>query len=116
MKTILIYLALFAFQNGTLNTLQDKPVVRLPIHQNYILAEYGGDEVLLKNSPPTIQLPQMPPQLDSHRLPWVVVVSNSGPGTVMIVGKALFSIRLTPGKSVGIMSTNTGYARVPNGN
>jgi hypothetical protein len=112
MKSILLYLTLFTFQSGTLNTLQDRPVVRLPLRQGSIPADYGGDEVDFKDGPPTLRLPDVPPKLDSHGLPWVVVLKNLGPSTVMIVGRAQFSVQLRTGQSVGIKSTDRGYVRL----
>jgi hypothetical protein len=109
MKTFLIYLAFFA---GQMNSLQDKPTVRLPPHQNFIPVDSGGDLVELKSAPPTVQLPPLPPTLDSHGIPWLVEIRNLGPGTVTVVGKAQFSVQVPGGKTVGIKSTGTGYASV----
>jgi hypothetical protein len=106
MKTLLIYLALFA---GQYNTLQDKPVVRLHPHQDFIPVEFGGDLVELKNAPPQVQLP--PPRLvDSHGRPWSIDVRNLGPGTVTIVGKAQFRVEVPVGHSVSIKVTDAGYS------
>jgi hypothetical protein len=106
MKTFLIYLALFA---GQYNTLQDKPVVRLQPHQDFIPAEFGGDLVELMNAPPQVRLP--PPRLvDSHGHQWLIEVRNLGPGTVTIVGKAQFHVELPVGHSVDIKATNAGYS------
>jgi hypothetical protein len=106
MKTFLICLALFAAQY---NTLQDRPVVRLHPHQDFIPAEFGGDLVELMNAPPRVQLP--PPRLvDSHGRPWSIEIRNLGPGTVTIVGKAQFQVEVAVGHSVNIKATSAGYS------
>jgi hypothetical protein len=106
MKTFLIYLALFAAQY---NTLQDKPVVRLPPHQDFIPSEFGGDLVELKNAPPQVQLPPLR-LADSHGRPWSIELRNLGPGTVTIVGKAQFQVEVPVGHLVSIKATNAGYS------
>jgi hypothetical protein len=106
MKTFLICLALFAAQY---NTLQDKPVVRLPPHQDSIPSEFGGDLVELKNAPPQVQLPPLH-LLDSHGHPWLIEVRNLGPGTVTIVGKAQFHVEVPVSHSVSIKATIAGYS------
>lgn len=105
MKTLLICLA-FACQ---MNTLQDKPVVRLPPHQTSIPIDFGGDLVELKNAPPTVELPQQSPAMDSHGRTWSIEIRNLGPGTVTVIGRPQFSAQLTVGQTVDIKSTNTGY-------
>jgi hypothetical protein len=106
MKTFLVYLAFFAAQY---NTLQDKPVVRLHPHQDFIPQEFGGDLVELMNSATQVQLP--PPRLlDSHGRPWAIEVRNLGPGTVTIVGKAQFHVEVPVHHSVSIRATETGYS------
>jgi len=107
MKILLIYLFLFA---GQMNTLQSKPIVRLPSHQNFIPLELDGDVVELKSPPPTVRLPDPLPVQGTHGDPWVVVVRNLGPGTVTIVGRAQFSVRLSLGQTVQIKATKTGYS------
>jgi len=106
MKTFLISLALFA---GQYNTLQDKPVVRLPPHQDVIPGECGGDLVELKDAPPEVQLPPLR-LVDSHGRPWSIEVRNLGPGTVTIVGRAQFHVEVPAGHSVSIKATNAGYS------
>jgi hypothetical protein len=106
MMTFLIYLALFA---GQYNTLQDKPVVRLHPHQDFIPVEFGGDLVELMNAPPQVQLPPLR-LVDSHGRPWSIEVRNLGPGTVNIVGKAQFHAEVPVGHSVTIKATNAGYS------
>ena len=112
MRGFLVFLALFAGQMGALNTLQDKPVVRLPPHQNFIPIEYGGFHVELKSALPTIQLPPLPPKLDSHGIPWSIEVKNLGPDTVTVVGNALFSVQIPAGQTVRIRTTSNGYSRL----
>jgi len=113
MTRYLIYLAFIAGQVGTLNTLQDKPVVRLSPHKSSIPIEYGGDLVELKNAPPTVELPQRAPTMDSHGHTWLIDVRNLGPGTVTVVGRPQFSVQLTIGKTAHIKSTGTGYSVAP---
>lgn len=105
MKTLLFHLALFV---GQYNTLQDKPVVRLPPHQDLIPAEFGGDLVELKNAPPSVRLPP-PHVLDAHGRPWAIEVRNLGPGTVTVVGDGQLHVQVSSGKSVSIQATQQGY-------
>ena len=106
MKTLFILLGLFA---GQYNTLQDKPVVRLHPHQDFIPAEFGGDLVELMNAPPQVRLPPLH-LVDSHGRPWSIEVRNLGPGTVTIVGTAQFHVEVPVGHSVGINTTKAGYS------
>jgi len=106
MKTSLIFLALFA---GQYKTLQDRPVVRLHPHQDFIPVEFGGDLVELMDAPPQVQLPT-PRLVDSHGRPWSIEVRNLGPGTVTIVGKAQFHVEVPVGHSVSIKANNVGYS------
>jgi len=105
MKMCLIYLALLA---GQYNTLQDKPVVHLPPHQDVIPMEFGGDLVELKNAPPEVRLPPLH-LLDSHGHPWTIEVRNLGPGTVTIVGTPQFHMQVPIGDAVSIKATKEGY-------
>lgn len=109
MKIFLVSAAFLIGQIGTLNTLQDKPVVRLPPHQRSIPID-GGDLVELKNAPPTVELPQQAPAVNSHGRPWLIDVRNLGPGTVTVIGRPQFSLLLTVGQTAHIKSTNTGYS------
>jgi hypothetical protein len=106
MKTFFIYLALFT---GQFNALQDKPVVRLHPHQDFIPMEFGGDLVELKNAPPEVQLPPVH-LLDAHGRPWSIEVRNLGPGTVTVVGKAQFHVQVPVGNAVSIKATNAVYS------
>jgi hypothetical protein len=107
MRILIIYLALFA---GQMNTLQDKHVVRLHPNQDSIPIEFGGDLVEFINAPPVVQLPKLPPRLDSQGSPWSVEVKNLGPGAVKVVGNAQFSMQVNVGRTVLIKSTGTGYS------
>ena len=107
MKIFLIYLAFFA---GQMNTLQDKPVVRLRPLQDNIPVEFGGDKVVLSNGPTVLHLPSAPPTLDAQRKPWAVDVKNLGPGTVTIVGIAQFSIQVKVDRTVHILSNGVMYS------
>jgi hypothetical protein len=106
MKIVLIYLAFFA---GQYNTLQDRPVVRLHPHQEFIPMEYGGDLVELLNAPVQVQLPPLH-LLDSHGRPWVIEVRNLGPNTVTIVGAAQFHVQVPVHNTVTISAAKDGYA------
>ena len=106
MRTFFIYLALFA---GQYNTLQEKPLVRLHPHQDFIPSEFGGDLVELKNAPPQVKLPPLR-LVDSHGRPWSIEIRNLGPGTVTIVGTAQFHVEVPVGHSVSIKATNAGYS------
>jgi len=84
----------------------------LPPHQTSIPIDYGGDLVELKNAPPTVELPQRAPALDSHGRTWLIDVRNLGPGTVTVIGRPQFSVKLTVGQTVQIKSTSTGYSKL----
>ena len=109
MKSLLICLALFAWQ---MNTLQDKPVVRLHLHQDNIPVEFGGDLLVLANGPAVLHLPSTPPVLDSQRKQWMIAVKNLGPGMVTIVGKAQFSAQVNVDRTVQIKSNGAIYSIV----
>jgi hypothetical protein len=110
MKSILIYLALFA---GQMNTLQEKPLVRLHPHQENIPVEFGGDLVVLGNGPTVLHLPSIPPLLDAQRKPWAVELKNLGPGMVTIVGKAQFTAQVNVNRTLQIKSNGVVYSIVP---
>ncbi len=107
MKVVLLVCAVLF---GQMKTLQDRPAIRLPQHQGFIPAEYGGDLVELRDAPPTVQLPQRSPTLDSHGHPWAIDIRNFGPGAVTIVGRAQFRLQIPKDQLVHIKSTSTGYA------
>jgi hypothetical protein len=109
MKSLLIYLALFA---GQMNTLQEKPLVRLHPHQDNIPVEFGGDLVVLGNGPAVLHLPSIPPVLDSQRKPWAVEVKNLGPGVVTIIGKAQFTAQVNVDRTLEIQSNGVIYSIV----
>lgn len=109
MAAFLICMGLFA---GQMNTLQDKPVVHLRTHQDFIPVEYGGDLVVLANGPKVVHLPNLPPMLDSQRKPWSVNLENLGPGTVTIVGKAQFTVQVDVDRTVQIKWNGTAYSSV----
>ena len=110
MKPSLLLVALFM---GQMRTLQDKPMVRLRPHQDAILAEFGGETILLANGPPVMHLPSIPPRLDSQRKPWAVTIDNLGPGTVTIEGKAQFTAHVRAYQSIQIRSDGVIYLVVP---
>lgn len=109
MRSFLFCVALFA---GQMNTLQDKPVVRLRAHQDFIPVEFGGDLVVLANGPTVVHLPNLPPTLDSQRRPWSVDLKNLGSSTVTIVGKAQFTVQVDVDRTVQIKSNGTAYSSV----
>jgi hypothetical protein len=109
MNRLLVLLIVFT---GQMNTLQEKPVVHLPPHQNFIAVEFGGDLVELINAPAVLLLPKLPPTLDAHGSPWTIEVKNLGPGNVTIVGKSQFNLQVNVGQTVRIKSSSTGYSSV----
>ena len=109
MKALLIYLALFA---GQMNTLQEKPLVRLHPHQDNIPVEFGGDLVVVGDGPAVLHLPSTPPLLDAKRKPWEVEVKNEGPGMVTVVGKAQFTAQVNVNRTLQIKSNGVAYSIV----
>jgi hypothetical protein len=107
MKTSLICLALFV---GQMNTLQDKPVVHLQPHRNSIDIGFGGDLLELLNAPALLNLPALPPRVDSQGRPWSIDVKNLGPGAVTVAGKDQFSVPIKVGKTVHISWNGTAYS------
>jgi hypothetical protein len=107
MKMILLYTA---FIIGQVNTLQDKPVVHLEPHRDTIQIDFGGKLLQLINAPATIQLPKLPPRLDSHGNPWSIEIKNLGPVRVTVVGNGQFSLRIVVGQTVHIFSNGTSYS------
>jgi hypothetical protein len=97
---------------GQMNTLQDKPVVHLRAHQDFIPVEFGGDLVVFANGPTVVHLPNIPPKLDSQRMPWSVDLKNLGPGPVTIVGKAQFTVQVNVNRTVQIKSDGTAYSLI----
>jgi hypothetical protein len=95
-----------------MNTLQDKPVVHLHPHQDFIPTEFGGDVVEIVNGPTVVHLPNLPPALDSQRRPWCVYVKNLGPTSVTIVGKSQFSVEVNVDRIVQIKSKGSEYISV----
>ena len=106
MKAFLICLALIS---GQMNTLQDKPVVRMQPHRSAIDIGFGGDLLELINTPAVISLPPMPPKADSEGNPWSIDVKNLGPVAVTVVGKAQFSAQINVGQTGHIYSNGTAY-------
>jgi len=100
-------MALFA---GQMNTLQDKPVVHLHPHQDFIPVEFGGDLVVLTSGTTLVHLPNVLPALDSGRRPWSVDIKNLGPGAVTIVGKGQFTVQVDVNRTVKIKSNGTVYS------
>ncbi len=109
MKSILIFLALFA---GQFKTLQDRPVVRLHPHQDNIPVEFGGDVLVLTNGPSVVHLPTAPPGLNAQRKPWVISVKNLGPVAVTVVGKAQFTAQVRVDQTIQIKSDGVMYSIV----
>jgi hypothetical protein len=112
MKSLLLCVAFFA---GQMNTLQQRHVVHLQTAGQVIAGEFGGDLLELSNAPAVIDLPTVPPKLDSQRSPWSIDVKNLGPGRVTVVGKNQFSVRINVGRTVRIYSDGTAYSLKPVG-
>jgi hypothetical protein len=110
MKTLIIYLAFFA---GQMNTLQQKPVVRLQPHRDFIPIEDGGDIVEIHSGSTEVYLPKLPPKADSQARPWSVDVRNPGPTSVRVLDNGLFSVRIDVGKTVSIYSNGSAYSLKP---
>jgi hypothetical protein len=107
MKILLICFAVFVGQMGTL---QDKQVVHLQPNRDFIGLEYGGDLLEVMNAPAVITLPAIPPKLDSKGNPWSVEVKNLGPRAVSVVGKNQFSVPVSVGRTVQILSNGAAYS------
>jgi hypothetical protein len=107
MKRVWTLVTMLAIQ---MNTLQEKPVVHLHPHKNFIGVELGGDLVELIGAPNVVLLPTQPPLLDSQGDPWSVDVRNSGPNPVTISGKAQFSVQVSVGQTVHIYSNGSVYS------
>jgi hypothetical protein len=106
MKTLLIALALFA---GQAMTLQDKPVVHLKPHTDFIPLAFGGSVVELIQSPPIIHLPAPPPKPDASGNPWTVDVKNFGPQPATVVDKGTFNAPVAVNQTIHIVSNGSIY-------
>ena len=93
-----------------MNSLQEKPIVHLQPHKNFIGTEFGGDLVELISAPTVILLPTQPPLLDSQGGSWSVDVKNFGPNTVTVSGKSQFSVQVSVGQTVHIYSNGSVYS------
>lgn len=109
MRLFLVSIALFA---GQFHTLQDRPVVHLHPHQDFIPVEFGGDTVVVASGPKIVHLPSLPPTLDSQRKPWSINVRNLGPGSITVVGKSDFTVRIDVDRTIEIKSNGTDYSYV----
>jgi hypothetical protein len=107
MKTLILYLALFADQT---NLVRHEQIVHLRLHSNFIQAEFGGKRLELLDAPATLYLLALPPKVDSQGSPWSIEVVNLGPGAVTVVDRARFSIQIRVGETVQILSNGTGYS------
>jgi hypothetical protein len=106
-KAIIIGMALYL---GQMNTLQEKPVVHLQPHSPAIRADFGGKLLELINAPAVVNLPPIPPKVDSQGSPWEVDLKNLGPGGVTVVGENLFSARVAVGRTLQITSNGRIYS------
>src|SRR5258708_6546382 len=107
MKSLLICLAIIF---GQANSLQDKPVVRLPPNSRAIDPAYGGKLLELINAPAELSLPANVPKVDAFGHPWLVDIKNLGPSAVTVVWKAEFNVQITPGQTVHIHSNGKAYS------
>ena len=106
MKHLLIAVALFA---GQAMTMQEKPVVHLKPHTDYILAGFGGSLVELSQAPSVIRLPMPPPQPDAQGNQWTVDVKNFGPAPVTVADKSNFSVPVAVNQTIHIYSNGSIY-------
>jgi hypothetical protein len=107
MKSLIFCLAILF---GQVNSLQDKPVVRLPPNTRAIDPAYGGKLVELINAPAQLNLPANVPKVDAVGQPWLVDIKNLGPAAVSVVWKTEFSVSITPGQTVHIHSNGKTYS------
>lgn len=107
MKTLLVCLAVLF---GQVNSLQDKPVVRLPPNRTTIDPAYGGKLLELINAPAELTLPTTVPKVDAFGRPWLVDIKNMGPSAVTVVSKPEFNVQITPGQTVHIHANGKTYS------
>jgi hypothetical protein len=107
MKAFLLGSALFL---GQMNTMQEKPAVHLQPHSHAIPKEFGGKLVELIHAPAVVNLPPVPPQVDSQGNPWEIEVRNLGPDAVMVVGEHSFSVPIPVGRTLAIQTSGRGYS------
>ncbi len=107
MQACLICLALLMGQMD----LQSKPVAHLPPHRNYIGNQFGGKLLELIDAPAVVSLPEAPPRLDSHRVPWEIDIKNLGPQAVSVVSRSGFRLTIHVGQTVHISWNGAFYSR-----
>jgi len=107
MKSLLICIAMIF---GQVNSLQDKPIVRLPPNIRVIDPAYGGKLVELINAPAEVSLPANPPKVDALGRPWLVDIKNLGPSAVNITWKTEINVPITPGQTAHIRTNGKAYA------
>jgi hypothetical protein len=108
MKALLLVALVFI---GQMNSLQDRPVVHLAPHRNFISIDFGGKLLELINSPAAISLPADPPRLDSKGERWSIDIRNFGPANVTVVGRPPLKISVSVGETVRIAWDGTEYVR-----
>jgi hypothetical protein len=106
MYKLMLCLAFFAIQ---MNTLQDKPVVRLRPHQDTIAVEFNGKLLELINAPDVVRLPFPIPRADNRGVPWSVDVKNFGPASVRVTDKSHFSVEIKANQTKHIYSSGDAY-------
>lgn len=106
MKSLLIALALLV---GQVNTMQSKPVVHLPPHQDRIGVSLGGKLLELANSPAAISLPVTPPKANDDGTPWTIDIKNLGPAAVTVTGSNAFKVQIMVNQAVQIFSNGSAY-------
>jgi hypothetical protein len=108
MRTLLIAVAICA---GQLSLAQDIQVVHLRPHHSDVEIAFGGKTLELINAPEIVILPASPPPPHLDGKQWFVDVKNLGPSTVTVVGKGSFSVQISMGETVRIVSNGGGYLR-----
>ena len=108
MSRLLVLLALIV---GQMNTLQEKPVVRLQPHSAAIPISFGGKQLELINAPAMISLPKSPPKQDDQGDRWLIQIKNFGPNAVSVVDAGHFNIQINVGQTVQIESNGERYLR-----
>jgi hypothetical protein len=106
MKSVLIALALFA---GQAMTLQDRPVVHLRPHTDFVPQDFGASLLELNDAPQIVYLPPSPPKPDTNGNQWTIDVKNFGPLPVTVAGKGAFSTPVAVGQTVHILSNGSKY-------
>jgi len=106
MKPLLIALVLFA---GQAITMQEKPVVHLKPHTDFIVEGFGSSLLELREAPQIVYLPPSPPKPDVSGKQWTIDVKNFGPTPVTVADKGTFKAPVAVGQTVHILSNGSKY-------